>query len=80
MAKGVLVERIQSTIKQMLEVVKLVKEVATKDGDSYRDPGEPNDEQASFGALHQLKVFLSDEDINEKMPMESTHFEVCMMF
>lgn len=85
LAKGVVMERLLSVVKQLCEDAKIVTETAAKDGDRLRASPKISSNlyklpdlkgsQASMKELRQLKVFLSETDIPAGK-RDWTHFEV----
>ena len=90
LAKGVVMERLLTTAKQLCEDSRIVTETAAKDGDEYRkslvDPPTPKYEfgdvkaqRASVKELRQMVTFLEEKDVPVGK-VDTTHFERFALF
>ena len=83
-AKGVAIERLLTSVKQLCEDSKTVSETATKHGDEYRkyakDPTQKvkyrdvKSQRASVKELRQMIAFIEEKDVPVGR-IDTTHFE-----
>jgi len=91
LAKGVMMERVLASAKQLCEDSRIVTETAKKDGEEYRKflnhPTDPKykcrnnvqAQRASVNELRQMATFLSEKDVPVGQT-DSTHFERFALF
>lgn len=88
LAKGVVIERLLASAKQLCEDARVAEETATKDGDMYRqslkDPSQQwkftnkftnvKAQRGSVKEIRQMVTFLTEKDV-PVCKVDSTHFE-----